>query len=257
MDVEERARAQGWKGPEEYSGPPEKFKDAEEFLKVADDYAPVIKERNRRLIEQLDELNQKYDRQNQTLQKLAQHHKRTAELAYQRALRDLEKRRRDAVELGDTTAFTEVEAEIKELHAANVAEPDPAPVQVPQANPDKEAAEKWFQDNPWFFDDLTLHMAAQAAGNIVDKKFPNYTAAEKLAWVKKTVMDTYPDRFEQQEGKKEKVSPVLGGSGSGKGGNGRKKSYADLPGDAKKACDDFVKQGLMTRDDYVTDYFAE
>ena len=257
MDIEERARAQGWKGPDEYSGPPEKFKDAEEFLRIAEEYAPVIKERNRRLVEQLDELNQKYDRQNQVLHNLAKHHKRTAELAYQRALRELEKRRREAVELGDTTAFSEVEAEIQELHAANMAEPDPAPDQAPSANLDKEAAEKWFQENPWFFDDLTLHMAAQAAGNIVDKKFPHYTAAEKLEWVKRTVMEAYPDRFEQHNEKKDKLPPVLGSSVFGKGGKGKKKTYADLPPDAKKACDDFVAQGLMNRDDYVTEYFAE
>jgi hypothetical protein len=35
------------------------------------------------------------------------------------------------------------------------------------------------------------------------------------------------------------------------------KSYAALPDDAKKACDRFVKQGLMTKEQYIKDYFGE
>ena len=33
-----------------------------------------------------------------------------------------------------------------------------------------------------------------------------------------------------------------------------KKSYNNLPSDAKSACDKFVKQGLMTKEQYVAEY---
>ena len=43
------------------------------------------------------------------------------------------------------------------------------------------------------------------------------------------------------------------------GGNGTrvvkgKKSYENLPSEAKAACDKFVKQGLMTREEYVKEF---
>jgi hypothetical protein len=34
-------------------------------------------------------------------------------------------------------------------------------------------------------------------------------------------------------------------------------TYDNLPADAKAACDDFVKQGFMKREDYVKQYFEE
>ena len=40
-------------------------------------------------------------------------------------------------------------------------------------------------------------------------------------------------------------------------GSTSKKSYADLPAEAKQACDKFVKQGLLSKDQYVKDYFGE
>src|SRR5512137_2568529 len=103
--IEEKARAQGWKGPEEYNGPPERFKGAEEFLKVADEIGPVARERNKYLSDQVEKLNQKVEKTTQTLQNLAAHHRRTADLAYKRAFRELTAKRDEAVEMGDTQAF--------------------------------------------------------------------------------------------------------------------------------------------------------
>jgi chromosome segregation ATPase len=253
-DVEELARAQGWKGPEEFSGPPEKFKSAEDFLKVAEDYAPVSRERNRYLTEQLEKLNQKYEQTQSTLHKLADHHKKTAQLAYKRALRELSQKRQEAVELGDTDTFKKVDEEIQELQAAKP-EDEISPANSGQsAQSHQETLDKWVSENEWFVNDITLHQAAIAAGNILSIKHPTMSPEKQLAEIKKMVMEQYPEKFESD--KASKVSPVLGGDNySGSGGRGRKKSYSDLPGDAKKACDDFVKQGLMTKDDYVKEYF--
>ena len=68
----------------------------------------------------------------------------------------------------------------------------------------------------------------------------------------KALADTLPEKF----GKKRTPNPMDGGSTSG--GTNRptksKRSYEALPGDAKDACDRFVKQGLMTKEQYLDAY---
>lgn len=261
-DIEQLAKAQGWKGPEEYSGPPEKFKDAEEFLKVAEEYGPVARERNRRLTEQVEQLNRKIEKTQETLQKLAEHHKKTKDYAYIKAMRDLERQRLEAVEIGDTEKFKEVEKDLLELQST-VAEPAPVPGTDKVIIPDQEVIDIWMKENPWYAGsetdepDLILAQAATMASNLVAKKKPGLTTAEHLAEVKKMVMKSFPDRFDDpSDGEKTKAPKVM--SGNTYGGRSTKsngKSYSDLPADAKKACDDFVKQGLMSKDEYVKEFF--
>jgi hypothetical protein len=43
----------------------------------------------------------------------------------------------------------------------------------------------------------------------------------------------------------------------GAGSKPRKKGYIDLPAEARAACDKFVAQKLMSRDQYLSDYFGE
>ena len=68
----------------------------------------------------------------------------------------------------------------------------------------------------------------------------------------KALADTLPEKF----GKKRTPNPMDGGSTAG--GTNRptksKRSYEALPGDAKAACDRFIKQGLMTKEQYLDAY---
>ena len=66
--------------------------------------------------------------------------------------------------------------------------------------------------------------------------------------VAKKFPDTNPNR--------DRAPSVEGGGGTNRpkaGGN----TYKSLPAEAKAACDDFVTDGIMTREEYVTDYFPE
>ena len=57
---------------------------------------------------------------------------------------------------------------------------------------------------------------------------------------------------------KKKKTPQGPESGAGRAGRSASRntgrSYEDLPSDAKSACDKYVKQKLMTRDEYLQAY---
>jgi hypothetical protein len=63
--------------------------------------------------------------------------------------------------------------------------------------------------------------------------------------------EEFPNKF----GKKQSPSSrVESGSGRQSRSGGNTQSYDNLPPEAKSACDRFVKQKLMTREQYVADF---
>ena len=64
------------------------------------------------------------------------------------------------------------------------------------------------------------------------------------------VRKQFPDNFTNTR----RRAPATVESGNGAGRNTGTKTYANLPPEAKAACDDFVDQELMTRDQYVAEY---
>jgi len=63
--------------------------------------------------------------------------------------------------------------------------------------------------------------------------------------------DDYPQFFGRAVKKQTTVESSDGDVSKGK------ETYASLPDEAKKACDEFVKDGLMTKKDYLSSYFGE
>jgi hypothetical protein len=69
--------------------------------------------------------------------------------------------------------------------------------------------------------------------------------------VTRQVKEAQPEKFTNPARKSASVSSSSDGrSPSTK----TKKSYNDLPSEAKQACDKFVKQKLMTQEQYVAEY---
>ena len=63
--------------------------------------------------------------------------------------------------------------------------------------------------------------------------------------------EEFPTKF----GKKQSpASRVESGSGRTGRSSGNAQTYDNLPSEAKAACDRFVKQKLMTREQYVADF---
>jgi hypothetical protein len=247
-DIEERARRMGWVPKEEFRGDLETWKDADEFVKYGEEILPVLRERLRKMDASFADLHAKLEEQTKIVKDFAKYHKETEERAYQRALKELKQEQLAAVSDGDAERFLEIEKEIKEMEKPEKAEKEPDD-QLP------EGFTEWQKDNNWYGVDAELSAYADSIGNFLVKTRPTLKGKAFFKEITRQVKEKFSDRFENPNRKKPASveSGAPGASDTGKKG----KTYSDLPPEAKQACDEFVKQGLLKREDYVKEFFLE
>ena len=236
-DYEAEARRHGWLPPPEFKGDLSKWVDAETFVKRADEVMPFLKKQNAALKREMEDLKKQVKQASAFFSK-------AEERAYQRALADLEARHDEAVETGDLVAARKVMREMGELQADK-----PEPIDDKPAF-DQEAAQRelndWIERNDWYVtDDARRRYADFQAGQMGPAT--DWPEGNK-AW-----LDELERRVERKfaERKPQAVAAVPARAGAAKGG----KSFADLPPEAKRACDKFVAKGIIAnREAYVKAY---
>jgi hypothetical protein len=88
-------------------------------------------------------------------------------------------------------------------------------------------------------------------GESLRVEFPMLKGQPFLDKLDEVLAEEFPNKF----GKKQSIrSRVESGSGRQSRGSSNSQSYDNLPSEAKAACDRFVKQKLMTREQYVQDF---
>src|SRR3954470_23631210 len=107
-ESEAKARRQGWRPKDEYRGPDEKWVDADAFLKRSDEELPVMRERLKKQDRDLADLKG-------TVAKFAEHHAKVEKIAYERAMNEVKKQRREALAIGDADGFEQAEERLQEL----------------------------------------------------------------------------------------------------------------------------------------------
>ena len=236
--IEKQARALGWVPKEEFRGNPEIWKDAVEFVRHGEETLPILREN-------LKKLHAKLDEQGRVIKNFAEHHKKTEERAYKRALKTLQEERLKAVDKGDTEKFEEIDKEIQDLEKTySESEKEKTP-----------AFSSWAEENPWYGDDIDMSMYADYVGNYLANKHPDWGPDRVFKEVTKKVKNKFPDKFTNP--RRDQAPPVEGGGTAPAGTAPSGKKYSDLPPEAKKICDEFVAQKLLTREQYVKDYFTE
>jgi hypothetical protein len=246
---EGKARNQGWRPKEEFRGDPAKWVDAAEFNRRGEEHIPILRANLERTRQELDET------------------KRIAKEAvdFQRQLNERDRRRLQgeidalnqqklaAVSSGDTQAYLASEHGIK-LRSEQM----PPAEQARPAQPEIPAEVRDFATrNPWITSDPELGAAAQAfhvgLQNHPDTQF--LPLAENLRRTEEHIRRMYPEKFGNP--RRNLPGTVEGAPALGAGSKPRKKGYIDLPAEARAACDKFVAQKLMSRDQYLSDYFGE
>jgi hypothetical protein len=239
---EDMARRMGWVPKDEYRGDLQHWRGAKEFIERGENELPILKERLRRQDAKMAGLQKTLD----SFKGWATNAERRA---YNRAVKDLKDDQRKAVELGDTEAFDRIDRDIVALRK----EYTPPPVngvenQQPQDDLPEEL-EQWAKTNRWFnADPVMQNLAISYHGKLLEEK-PGMSLEENLAAVTAEVRKRFPEKFAAP---RKSGSPVEAG---GRTGAPTGKGYASLPPEAKAACDNFVSQGLLTRDQYVKDFF--
>ncbi len=236
-DIETRARTMGWRGKDEFKGDEKDFIDASEFVRRSEEIAPIMRATNAKLEKKVQQLER-------TLEKFAEHHSKTEQRAYARAMAELEARQAEAVEANDVAAVRQITKEITDL------EKDAARgAKASEPQDDEDAFEEWKAANPWFEKDEALQAAAIGIGEKIKNDFPD--PVKQRAEIAKRVKAAFPEKFTNP---RRSQPSAVEGAGSAPRTTG--KSFADLPPDAKAICLEFERdiKGFK-RDQYVKDYF--
>jgi len=233
--AEASARKQGWTPKEEFKGDPDKWVDAEVFVERGKEINSILRKNNRGLEEKLDKMNE-------TFNKFKTYHETTLHTAekkaYDKAVADLEKKALQAVEDGDVETYSAIQDEKNNLEI-----PPPAPT-ADESNPEFDT---WLSSNSWYSEDRELHVMADGFGTLFAEQGLSGRALYDA--VAEKVKERAPDKFGKKRGGQSEVET---GGPAAKSNGGRE--FSDLPAEAQKACNEFVKDGLLTKKQYLESY---
>ncbi len=256
--VEKDARVFGWVPKEEFRGSEESWVDAETFVKRGKEINPILRANNERLKKEMELERQKHSKELAEIRAAAEEFKNFQKEAYERKqaearleLETLKQQRKEAMREGDADRVVELEDRIEEVKEEQAKKPVAAeapPVPETQVDP---ALSEWIETNKWFGNDIEATEIANGVGAAVRKQFPNLVGKDFLAKLDERLQERLPEKYENPN---QARSPVDSSSGRGAPST-KKKSYDNLPSEAKAACDKFVKQGLFkSKQEYVDLY---
>jgi len=254
---ETEARSQGWVSQDEFRGNERDWVDAETFVKRGREILPIVRKNNEKLLKELHEARKIAEEARTTAKEFQKFQKEQ----YERKAKDLETQlvqlktlRKEAITSGDGDRVIDLEEasdslkeELQETRALAKA-PIPEPEQTQQVAPELQS---WLDKNDWFGNDVRSTGIANGLGEALRKENPSLVGKAFLDKLDEELQTVLPEKF----GKKKVANPMDGVGASGTGRPTKsKRSYDGLPGEAKAACDRFVKQGLMTKEQYIESY---
>lgn len=269
-EIETKARAMGWMPKEAWKGPETSWVDAEKYLERGEQIMPVLRANNQKLSDKLNAtetevqtLRQALTAANEAIEGLKDFRSTlTKERATEQKV-SLTKALKEARTSGDAEAEVELEEKLDEVKSAlkeaeKPAATKPATTPAPVINP---VAQAWVDQNPWFQKDQ--RKTGYALGLANEWKAEGKTAGTKefFEFVDEQMAENFPSENTSRRERPSKTSRTNNGS-SESSGDGR--TFADLPADAKAACDRVAqkvvgpnrafKTAAEWRENYVKNY---
>ena len=252
QEVQDRARLMGHIPLEEFKGDPKRWVPADKYVERAENLMPILKSQLGKYETKILNLESTVESQRKTTDKLLKMSEKIGTQAYEQARRELNQKQLEAVKEGDVEAYTVIEGEKEKLEKPEIIE---APAE-PQSNP---SFDSWKGDNSWYGTDPDMAMFADSYGQQYKQTNPNATYEQVLEASSSKIKEVFPHKFENPN--RNLPSSVDGGGVGGGEIQSNKKTFNDLPADAKAQCRKVVadpKMFLMkTNDDYVKSYFEE
>ena len=258
VDTEAQARQFGWVPREEFRGSDETWVDADTFVKRGKEINPILRKNNERLMSEL----QKYKSEMAELKAATEEFKKfqqesfaKKEVELKSQIDDLKKQKKQAIQEGDGDLAVDLDDQIdalkETLQESKKAAVEEKPQQAQQTVPPEVT--EWVEKNNWYTSDAKMRSATDALATQLSKDQPWLQGKAFLDALDRELEETFSmDKL----GRKTKPrSPVEGGSNSGQRPSSNKKSYENLPADAKAACDKFLRQGIIkSKDEYLAMY---
>lgn len=259
-EVETQARAQGWVPKEEFRGNETDWIEAEVFVQRGKEINPILRKNNERITKELEATKRQMEELKKTTEEFKVFQKEAFERKIQKyteEIAELKDLKRKAVTEGDGDLVVELDDKIDELKAeqAKASTPKQEEKTTETVSPEVQAdIEAWITTNSWYKTDARMQTATDAIAASLKKQHPFLVGKEFLDKVDLELAEMFPP---EKLGKKIRPrTPVEGASNGGASSKGSKSEYNSLPPEAKAACDKFVKQGILTREQYVADYYA-
>ena len=252
--VKEEAEAKrfGWVPKDDFNGDPDAWRPASDFLKRGREINGFLRKDLEKIERENTQKTTEIAELRATMEEFRKYHNDTEARAYKRALEDLKQQKVQAIEQGDGNRVVEIEDEMSQIKEAQKPdEPVKEDKKVSAAKLDLEFRE-WAIDNQWYKNDPELKAIAEEIGAQVSTRYPDKKGKAFLDEVTRQVKEAAPDNFNNPN----RSNSAVGNSSDGRQppSNKKSKTYANLPADAKAACDKFVKQKLMTQEVYVSNY---
>ena len=254
-EILERARVHGWAPKEEFRGDPKKWEPADVWVDRTDKVLPIARAANKRLESELAQSKKEILELRQTTDKILKTTKTASERAYKQAMTDIRKKQAEAITSGDAETWEQLEADKETLAGATEAD---ASIQTAKTTKTDQTPSEdvtaWKTANPWYSNDPELGTYADVVSDFIAKRNPGLPDKEFLSKVKDEVKRRFPEKFNSRP-----AAPNPDGSNytGAAPTSTNKKTYADLPKDAKEACNDLVGQKLVTKEQYIKEYFED
>jgi hypothetical protein len=234
--VEQKALEMGWRPKSDFEGDEDDFIDAQEFV------------RRKPLFEKIDHVGKELRETRKALKALQEHHTKVKEAEYQNALKQLRAEKKVALEEGDADRLIEIDEQMAEAKAADVAQRTQQQQQAAQPHPTFVA---WVGKNQWYQSDVELRLVADQIGTAYAAKNPETSPDDVLKYVEQRVRKLYPENFRNPN--KERPSAVEGRTQTQ--ATEKKDGISDYPltDEERKVMNTFVRQGIMTKDQYIKD----
>ena len=261
--VEKEARLFGWVPKEEFRGSETDWVDADVFVKRGKEINPILRKNNELLMKKLDEKAKEIDSIKASVEEFKKFQKESFErksAEYEVQIAQLKTQKREAIAAGDGDKVVDIDDQIDSLkeaqkEAKKEAEKKPEEPKQTEAQvsvPDDPELQSWLGRNQWFGEDLEMTDVANGLGSTVRKQFPHLTGRAFLDKLDEKIVEYFPHKVLGNKAKGSAVDTtgnVRGGTSSGK------KSYDNLPADAKEACDRFIANGwIKSKQEYVDSY---
>ena len=236
--VKELARELGWN--DKFDGDPSEYVDAATYIRRSKDINEAKRSQISGLKKQLKEINN-------VVSELKTHNERVYKAEVKRLTQELDElkaQRRSAIEDGDVDRVEKIEKQMAETHDL-VTEAKPTADKVSDSS-----WNDWVDANPWYKEDDEMRVFADKAG----LEYEGLPFDKILKLVLKDTKAEFPERFgakAKTTEKKTAISPVE--SGSRRVSSGKSKTESDLSPAQRSVMNQFVRQGVMTKAEYIAD----
>ena len=261
-EIVQEAESQGWVSKERYRGNESDWVDAETFVKRGREILPILRKNNENLVKDLNATKEQLKEFREAAEEFKKFQKESYERKaqeYEQRIQDIKESRAQAISDGDgqkvnalDDALDQAKDELKGAKQA-VKDADKAPT-TPQIDTVIDPGlQSWLDRNTWFGQDKRMTSIVNGIGESLRIEFPGLKGQPFLEKLDEVLAEDFPNKFGNEK-KQIPNSRVESCSGRTSRSSGNSQTYDNLPPEAKTACDRFVKQKLMTREQYVADF---